>query len=107
MPYQRKVAIVGGGGDASAYMSPMKMFEYMATGRLIISSDLPVLREILNGTNAVLCDPEDLDAWQRGIERAMKDRAWRERLGQQARRDVEQYTWRRRVRRVLDGLVRE
>lgn len=103
MPYQRKVETVGG-RDTARWTSPMKMFEYMATGRLIISSNLPVLLEVLNETNAVLCDPEDVDGWQRAIERAMVDREWREQLGQQARKDVKQYTWRRRVQRVLSGL---
>ena len=104
MPYQRRVA-VGGGGNTVAWMSPMKMFEYMATARLIISSDLPVLREVLNEANAVLCEPDDIDAWQRAIEKAIRDVQWRDKLAQQARQDVEQYTWRRRVRRVLPDLT--
>ena len=33
----------------------MKMFEYMAAGRAIVSSDLPVIREVLNERNAVFC----------------------------------------------------
>jgi len=104
MPYQRKVAISGGGGDTSDFCSPMKMFEYMATGRMIISSDLPVLREVLNGDNAALCDPEDITTWKTALERAIADPEWRQRLGQQAKREVEQYSWRRRVHRVFAGL---
>lgn len=104
MPYQRRVT-VDGRGNTAAWMSPMKMFEYMATARLIISSDLPVLREVLNEGNAVLCEPEDLDAWRRAIERAMADVQWRDKLAQQARQDVEQYTWRRRVQRVVSSCL--
>jgi glycosyltransferase involved in cell wall biosynthesis len=100
MPYQRKVEASSGGNIASV-LSPLKMFEYMASGRLIVSSDLPVLREVLNESNSVLCDPEDVIAWQAAIERAGANQAWRERLATQARIDVEQYTWRRRVRRIL------
>jgi len=101
MPFQRRVQVSGGGGDTSRWMSPMKMFEYMAAGRLIVSSDLSVLREVLNSANAVLCPPEDVDAWQSTLTRAAADGPWREQLARQARRDVEQYTWRSRVRRVL------
>ena len=100
MPYQRRVA-ASGGGNIAGFLSPMKMFEYMATERLIISSNLPVLQEVLNEHNAVLCDPEDGVAWRDALERAIADPEWRHVLGQQARRDVEQYSWRRRVRRVL------
>ena len=100
MPYQRRVTILGK-GDTSLWMSPMKMFEYMATGRLIISSDLPVLREVLNERNAVLCPPDDLDAWRLAAERAACDPRWRASLGEQARADVEKYSWKRRVEKIL------
>lgn len=104
MPYQRKVTTVNRNDDTSTWMSPMKMFEYMAAGRLIISSDLPVIREVLNETNAALCIPDDMDAWQHAIEQAVTDKEWREKHGKQARQDVEQYTWRRRIQRILSEL---
>lgn len=100
MPYQQRVA-VSSGGDTAKFMSPLKLFEYMAMNRLIISSDLPVLREILNEHNAVLCPPEDIACWRAALCRAKEDDDWRVTLAQQARRDVEQYTWRRRARRCL------
>jgi glycosyltransferase involved in cell wall biosynthesis len=105
MPYQRAVTLSSDGhGDTSIWMSPMKMFEYMAAGRLIISSDLPVLREILHEQNAVLCGPEDVDAWEQALRRAIQEPEWRERVGQQARREVALYTWRQRVRRIVAEL---
>jgi len=51
--------------------------------------------------NAALCSPTDVDAWHSALARAMKDNAWRARLARQARQDVEQYTWRKRVHIVL------
>ena len=49
MPYQTKVSINSDNfnDDISQFISPLKMFEYLATGIPIISSDLKVLREIL------------------------------------------------------------
>jgi glycosyltransferase involved in cell wall biosynthesis len=104
LPNQRKVS-GSGGGDIARWMSPMKLFEYMACGRLIIASDLPVLREVLSEQNALLCDPEDLDAWEQGLERAVEDKAWRQRLGQQALRDARRYAWTRRVDVCLQPIV--
>jgi glycosyltransferase involved in cell wall biosynthesis len=102
MPYARAIT-VSGGGDTSDYASPMKMFEYMAAGRVILSSDLPVLREVLNEENAVLLPPEDPQAWHaalidlgRGHERAV-------RLATQARVDAGHFTWVERARRCLEG----
>jgi glycosyltransferase involved in cell wall biosynthesis len=92
-------------GDTSAVMSPGKMFEYMASERLIVSSDLPVIREVLNDSNAVLCAPEDVDAWENALRRAQSDGQWSAALAKKARADVEKYTWRRRVRHVLGTLM--
>ena len=100
MPYQKVVAIAGK-QDTAQWMSPMKMFEYMASGRMIISSDLPVLREVLNERNAALCPPEDTGLWLRTAEKALNDPGWRLSLAQQARAEVEKYTWKCRATKIL------
>lgn len=104
MPHQRRVA-ASGGGDIAQYMSPLKMFEYLATSRLIISSDLPVLREVLDDSVAILCQPEDLCQWQAAILKALGDPEWRQRQSDRGRRLVTQYTWRERTRCCLNGLT--
>lgn len=103
MPYERQIA-GSSGGNSAEYCSPMKMFEYMACGRAILSSDLPVIREVLNDSNAVLCPPEDDQAWTRALGSLLEDPQERLRLARQARRDVENYTWKERARRSLAGL---
>jgi glycosyltransferase involved in cell wall biosynthesis len=76
------------------FMSPLKIFEYMASGRPIVASDLPSLREVLaNGRNAVLVEPDDPKALAEGIERMLGDAELAACIGQQAREDVRQYTW--------------
>ena len=102
MPYE-KVISGSSGGNSAAYASPMKMFEYMASKRAIISSDLPVIREILNPTNAILCPPGDISAWSRSIESLVIDEKKRLTIAQQAWKDVQQYTWQERARRALAG----
>ncbi len=100
MPYERHVT-PDKPYDVSAWMSPMKMFEYMATGRAIVSSDIPVLREVLDESRAVLCPPGDVEAWRRELASLARDPARAAALGRAARLDVEKYTWRSRVGRVL------
>ncbi len=102
MPYERAIA-GSSGGNSAEICSPMKMFDYMAAGRAILSSDLPVLHEVLNPRNAVFCPPEDLPAWQQALGELLADPARRGALGSQARRDVEAYTWRARAARALAG----
>ena len=68
-PYQRKVAVFGNAGDTSRYMSPLKIFEYMAWGLPVICSDLPVLKEVLsNQYNALLVPPDQPDYWVDAIK---------------------------------------
>jgi glycosyltransferase involved in cell wall biosynthesis len=102
MPYQRMVATSGGGNTASI-CSPMKMFEYMAAGRAILTSDLPVLREVLDETTAVFCPPEDVESWGSALDELLKDKNRRQALGQRARQVVEKYAWVVRAERTLEG----
>jgi glycosyltransferase involved in cell wall biosynthesis len=94
----------------------MKMFEYMAAGRAILSSDLPVLHEVLDETMAIFCPLDDagasalthlpvpqVQAWESALGGLLGDKGRREALGQHARLAVEQYSWVRRARRVLEG----
>ena len=73
-PYQADVCIAGG-GETAAWMSPLKVFGYMAAGKAIICSDLPVLREVIeDGRNGLLVAPDDPDAWVAAVARLLKDR---------------------------------
>jgi glycosyltransferase involved in cell wall biosynthesis len=102
MPYERRIEGSSGGNSAD-FCSPMKMFEYMAAGRAIITSDLPVIREVLNDTSAVFCPPEDLEAWSEALERLLVDPEDGLRLGRSVLDQIENYTWIERARRALEG----
>lgn len=79
---------------SARYTSPLKLFEAMASGRAIVASDLPSLREVLrDGVNALLVAPDDPAALAQGLSRAFDDEALRRRLAGQARRDVEPFDW--------------
>jgi len=90
---------------SAAYTSPLKLFEYMASGRPIVASDLPALREVLRADeNAVLVEPGRADALAAGIRRVMADPAFGARLSATARRDVAHYSWDKRAERIEAAL---
>src|SRR5690606_37930921 len=84
-----------------AWMSPMKLFEYMAHGKAILCSDIPVLREILHhGETALLVEPARPSAWASALARLRESEAERRRLGEAARAALEaEHTWQVRARR--------
>jgi glycosyltransferase involved in cell wall biosynthesis len=104
MPYERSVAGSSGGNSADI-CSPMKMFEYLACGRVILSSDLAVLHEILNEENAVFCPPEEPEGWRRALDTLLAEPERMRRLGAAARSAAEKYTWQRRAERILAGFI--
>jgi glycosyltransferase involved in cell wall biosynthesis len=110
MPYERVIA-GSSGGDAAAYCSQMKMFEYLACKRAIISSDLPVIREVLDESNAILCPPEDTSSWTKALQELIDNPAQRAELAQRAYLAAPQYTWTRRAQKALedssDGFYRK
>jgi glycosyltransferase involved in cell wall biosynthesis len=103
MPYERRIS-VSSGGDTAQFASPMKVFDYLAAGRVILSSDLPVLREVLNSSNAVLLPPEKFQPWNDALRLVAADSEYRERLSNKACQDAVQYSWLNRARRSLAGL---
>lgn len=104
MPYQRQVA-ASSGGDISRYLSPMKLFEYLASERPILSSDLPVLQEVLNPENALLLPADDIEAWVAALRRLQAEPGLRRRLASQARQDAQEYTWEARAAKILSTQV--
>ena len=45
------------------YCSPLKLFEYMAAGRIIVGHDFPTISEVLtNNETALLVPPDSFEA---------------------------------------------
>lgn len=85
--------------------SPTKVFEYLASGRPVIASDLGQIAEVIqNGENGLLVRPGDPSDLARAIERVAADKELAARLGWAGRKSmIERYTWRHNAQRVFDG----
>lgn len=99
MPYQPEL-------QHAASISPIKLFEAMAAGRIVLASDLPALREVIrSGENGVLLPPDDPGAWIHALHRlqAAPDAALA--MAARARQDARSYTWQRRAEHLVDILA--
>jgi len=84
------------------WTSPMKMFEYMTSQKPIVASNLPSLREVLNEDNAILIDPGNPQGLADGIKESLKNTDFSVKISRQAFKDVQSYTWQKRVENVLN-----
>ena len=86
MPYQHIVA-GSSGGDISKYLSPMKLFEYMACGRPIIMSVDGDAAELIRSEGAgIACSPEDPAALASAVRDLYSmETSERERMGRAGR----------------------
>jgi len=107
IPYYLKAADImilpnkKGDKASEEYTSPMKLFEYMASGAPIVASDLPSIREVLNDKNSVLVEPNLPEDLARGIEKiAQNDDLLRE-LARQSLLDVQNFTWQKRAESII------
>lgn len=98
LPYQPEISTV-------KTMSPIKLFESIATGRPIIASNLPVISEVLtHEENALLVDPKKPDEWLKAIQRLRKDRLLAEKLAANNLKLAPAYTWKKRAKNILKSV---
>ena len=98
---------VGGGREFNVWMSPLKIFQYMAAGKPIIASDLPHVREILQHEQTALLAPaEDMDAWVAAVRR-LEHPGLAQSLAAAAHADlVQRFTWTAKAKTVVEHLSR-
>ena len=85
---------------------PLKLYLYMGSGRPILAGDTADIREILeNDRNALLCQPDCVDALVAGISALTSDSSLAQRLGQASLADSYDFTWTARARKISAILV--
>ena len=87
---------------SKVYTSPLKLFEYMAAQKPIIASDLPSLREILNGSNSVLTEPDNPEKLAENIKRLLSNKELADKIARQSYTDVQRYTWEKRAESIIN-----
>ena len=101
MPYQNKVK-----GRSSMwlekYMSPLKMFDYLASKMIIVASDLKVYKHILkNNYNCVLIKVNNDALWSQNIQKLFKNYRKKYKLKRNALATAKKFSWENRCKKII------
>lgn len=81
---------------------PLKLFFYLGSGRPILAGNTPDVSEVLkHNENALLCEPDSLEALVAGLKALTEDDALAARLSAGAREDSRNYTWGARAEKIF------
>lgn len=79
-----------------------KIFEYLASGKPIVSSDLKSTEAVVRD-NAVLVEPENPQSIAEGILMLLNDAQLRKKMGECGRKLILDYTWDKSAKRIYEG----
>ncbi|MDA1209164.1 MAG: glycosyltransferase family 4 protein [bacterium] len=83
------------------YTSPLKIFEYMAADKIIVSADIPPIREIADETAVIFCKPGNAQSLADALQAALDSDPSAQ---SKARLSIAQhYSWEKRMQRILDS----
>ena len=87
------------------YCSPLKMFEYMAAGRIIVGHAFPTIKEVLEDReSALLADPDSFNELKDKLNLALESNSI-ETIAEKARYlAFNKYSWDRRAKSIIDQL---
>lgn len=74
-PYQKNLKVSGGEINTMDYMSPLKIFEYMASKRPMIISNLEIFHEVLDSNTAIIVEPDNFKSWNKAIHDLINDKS--------------------------------
>jgi glycosyltransferase involved in cell wall biosynthesis len=106
-PFQDKILLSNKAeSDISRWTSPLKIFEYMATGNPIICSNIEVLKEVLeDGKTALLIPPDNVNLWVEAIVRLNSEPQLAKKIGLNAQIEfMKKYTWKIRAKNILNSI---
>ena len=105
-PYSKIVSIGKGKMDIGNWMSPLKIFEYMALGKPFITSKIEVLEEFLkDGSDSILAEPDDVNDWIKKIEYMKMNPNLMSKMSETIRsKFVKNFTWDQRAKKLLSEI---
>jgi glycosyltransferase involved in cell wall biosynthesis len=87
--------------------SPLKLFEYMASGTPIVASDIPAIREIVNDAEVFFVEPDSPEKLAEKIKEVLSNPKEAERRAGLAKEKVKEFAWIKRAEKIAGFLERK
>ncbi len=92
-------------GNAANFTSPMKLFDYIAAGRNILSTAIPPLREFQNSPLITAwAEPDNPQDFAAQLRKTLTQKSAWTPQGLYAWNAVQSYSWEARIEKTLHGL---
>ena len=101
MPYSKKVYVRSNNLEVGKFMSPMKLFEYMAGKGVLMASKMPVYNHILNKKNSILINQLSINLWKNNINNFFLNKKKYKHLSLNSNKIIKEFTWDNRVKKIL------
>ncbi len=105
MPYSKKVYVKSKSVEVGRYMSPLKLFDYLASGKILIASKHENYKHILkNELNCFIIDLKKINLWKDKLENIFfkrKNSLKLKNIKKSALKTVKNYTWEKRIDKII------
>lgn len=106
LPSSRKSSVARLAVFSEYDTSPIKLFEYMASGVPIVASDVPSSREIVDEESAVMAEPDQPESFALAVRKVLADPARAASIAKNAQTKAQEYTWEKRAGRII-GFIQQ
>jgi len=88
------------------YNSPLKMFDYLASGKIIISSKLDGINEVLkHNYNAIITDGFNVESWEDSLKSVLTHKFNLNKIRKNAIKTAKEFTWEKRSEKMIDSYL--
>ncbi len=103
MPYANEVSVRAKDINTANYCSPLKMFDYLAAGKVIMSSKLDGICEILkHNRNSIIVKKYDKNVWIKEFNYLLKNKYNIKELSKNSLITAKKNTWKLRVKKIIE-----
>ena len=101
MPYEKKIGVLIDNIDVSEYISPLKLFDYLASGSTIIASKKKAYMHILKHKfNCYLTQSTSIEEWTKTIVEVLSKPYLNKQVQKNSIKTAKKYSWLKRAEKI-------